>query len=124
MQKSDTKRNPRCPRCGYDLHGVMSLWQESCPLLGKCSECGLDYDWSFIFHPEKYAPEWCVEFALNRRKLLFAYPLTILFSFMPWFFWRRIKMEFPKRFRRVVPIFFVLLFASYLCLCISRKSVV
>jgi len=120
MQSTDTKRKPRCPRCGYDLRGVMSLWQESCPLIGKCSECGLDYEWSFVFHPEKYEPEWCVEYVNNSRKLFLAYFSTVFFLFMPWYFWRRIRMEFPRRFRKIIQLFVLLLFTSYFCLCISQ----
>ena len=54
--------NAACPRCGYELRGIVDSWTESCPLLGVCSECGLEFKWSEVFCPDKYEPVWCVEF--------------------------------------------------------------
>jgi len=106
MSKNSAERKIQCPRCGYDLRGVMSLWQESCPLLGKCSECGLDYEWSIVTQPEKYEPQWCVEFSPGWRSVLKSSFKTYCCSFVPWLFWSRISMSHEVRKRRLI---------AYLC---------
>ena len=42
-------RAVECPRCGYDQSGEVRLWAACCPLRGRCSECGLELDWSAIY---------------------------------------------------------------------------
>jgi len=109
MQRTDTKRKPSCPRCGYDLRGVMSLWQESCPLMGKCSECGLDYEWSVVCDPLKYEPKWGVEFSPGWKSVPISSFKTFCISFVPWYFWSRLQMSYPIRWKRLVFYFLALL---------------
>jgi hypothetical protein len=52
---------PMCPRCGYDQRGVIDSWKESCPLVGVCSECGLDLDWRLVLDPALRGPKWSFE---------------------------------------------------------------
>ena len=91
----------RCPRCGYDQRGAMITWVESCPLSGTCSECGLQFQWSEVQHPEKYEPPWCVEFASRWRSVPRACLSTFVRSFWPWGFWKRLKMSHPVHFGRL-----------------------
>ena len=56
-------REARCPRCGYDLRGVVATWAEACPLQSTCSECGLALEWSEVVGARARRPGWCVEFA-------------------------------------------------------------
>lgn len=109
MQRTDAKRNPQCPRCGYDQRGVMGLWEDSCPLMGKCSECGLDYEWSIVTQPEKYEPQWCVEFSHGWKSVLKSSFKTYCCSFVPWWFWSRVKMSYSVRWRRL---------AAYICILV------
>ena len=92
--------NAACPRCGYELRGIVDSWTESCPLLGVCSECGLEFKWSEVFCPDKYEPVWCVEFRtagwLPRSALK-----TLMMSFRPWRFWRELKMSHEIHWRRI-----------------------
>jgi hypothetical protein len=90
-----------CPRCGYDLRGVMPTWIESCPREGTCAECGLTYRWAEVLHPEKFEPTWCVEFAKGRRSFARASLGTFMRSFWPWGFWSRVKMAHGVKFRRL-----------------------
>ena len=84
-----------CPRCGYDLRGVVAAWRESCPLSGTCAECGLTFDWEYILRPNRLTPHWCVEFVPRRRGVPWAAAKTLLRSFWPWGFWKRMNMAFP-----------------------------
>lgn len=110
------ERPVRCPRCGYDQRGVMQAWTEACPMQGVCSECGLELDWGPVVHPEKFEPLWCVEFA----RTILGFPRTVirtlLHSFLPWLFWRDLKMSDPIRWGRLLSYVIVLLMllpASY-----------
>lgn len=91
----------RCPRCAYDLRGAMSAWAESCPLQGRCAECGLEFSWAHVLCPGKFEPPWCVEFA-PRRRWMMAEAATSLRSLRPWPFWSSIRMSMPLRPRRLL----------------------
>ena len=84
--------NPSCPRCGYDQSGIIAAWQESCPLDGVCSECGLDFAWRDILNPE-YGdlPDF---FEHARRR----FARTWRRALRPWRFWRWVRME-----HRIIP---------------------
>ena len=92
----------RCPRCGYDLRGAITTWTDQCPLHGTCTECGLQFVWAEVLHPEKFEPQWCVEFAPRWRQILRACVRTFARSFWPFGFWRALKMSMPIRWRRLV----------------------
>ena len=103
-------RLARCPRCGYDLRGTTGTWAEQCPLQGTCAECGLQFVWAEVLHPEKFEPQWCVEFAPGLWEALRACVRTFVRSFWPFGFWRALKMSMPIRWRRLV------MYTAILCL--------
>ncbi len=95
-------RTAKCPRCGYDLRGAIDTWKEQCPLLGRCTECGLEVKWAEVLHPEKFEPQWCVEFARHGKRLLSSCGKTFLRSFWPFRFWSMLKMSLDIRWGRLV----------------------
>ena len=106
----------RCPRCGYDLRGAIGTWADQCPLVGTCTECGLRFVWAEVLHPEKFEPQWCVEFTSGMRRIIQASASTFIRSFWPFGFWRVLKMSMPFRWRRLVMYIVILclpLLASY-----------
>ena len=106
----------RCPRCGYDLRGAIGTWAGQCPLHGTCTECGLRFVWAEVLHPEKFEPQWCVEFTPGMRRIIQASASTFIRSFWPFGFWRALKMSMPIRWRRLVMYIAILclpLLASY-----------
>ena len=118
MSRSLDPIQPRCPRCGYDLRGAIGTWADQCPLHGTCTECGLQFSWAEVLHPEKFEPRWCVEFAPGMRRgvLVRASLATFIRSFWPFGFWRALKMSMPIRWRRLVMYIAILclpLLASY-----------
>lgn len=101
MSRPTGRSQPRCPRCGYDLRGVIESWIELCPMTGRCSECGLEFVWSEVLHPEKYEPQWCVEFVGRWRQLLRAGAATWFRSFFPRRFFSTLKMSMRIRWWRL-----------------------
>ena len=108
--KQNFARPPQCPRCGYDLRGAIGTWTDQCPLQGTCAECGLQFVWAEVLHPEKYEPQWCVEFAPGMRRIIQTSASTFIRSFWPFGFWRALKMSMPIRWRRLV------MYIAILCL--------
>ncbi|MEE9131391.1 MAG: hypothetical protein V3T84_15340 [Phycisphaerales bacterium] len=104
-----------CPRCGYDLRGAIGTWADQCPLHGTCAECGLQFVWAEVLHPEKFSPLWCVEFVRQRRKFGRACCATFIRSFRPSCFWSALKMLLPIRWRRIALYIFSLLLPLLLC---------
>jgi len=70
---------------------VIASWINSCPLDGRCVECGLDFRWSDLLRPDAL-PRWYVERADGRY---FSGTRTLLRSLRPWRFWTSIKMTMP-----------------------------
>jgi len=56
-----------CPRCDYDLEGLISTWTQSCPMRAKCSECGLDFDCTRALSPRLIGPRWSYEHGFQRE---------------------------------------------------------
>jgi len=81
-----------CPRCGYDLRGAVHSWRESCPMQGRCAECGLDFEWSSIFIREEHP--WLIEYHWQRRRLSSAWHTSVRL-FRPGRFWSAVRLEHP-----------------------------
>lgn len=56
-----------CPRCAYDLEGMIATWTQSCPLRATCSECGLDFDCTRALSPRLIGPRWSYEHGFQRE---------------------------------------------------------
>lgn len=112
-----------CPRCGYDLRGAIAAWTESCPLRGKCTECGLALDWAEVMSGSAYEPLWCVEFAARRRVIAAAFA-TMVMVFVPWKLWSSVRMDFPVRGGRLATYVAVLMATCYLSFCVAHGQYV
>ena len=82
---------PTCPRCGYDLSGIVASWTNSCPLTGICSECGLAFRWRDLLDPRFLIKPLLFEQAQSRLVLSFFY--TLWRAMRPWSFWSWVRME-------------------------------
>jgi len=93
-----------CPRCGYDLSGAVAAWDHDlstfCPMLGACSECGLEFPWGDVLNPELHVPRWSFEHACSCLPLKFL--RTILVALWPFKLWRDLRMAHPVRSRRLL----------------------
>lgn len=105
-----------CPRCGYDQAGEVQRWEASepaaCPLVGRCSECGLELEWRLVMRPELNVPRWFIEAAeVGRRR--WAAVGTAWRSMLPWMFWRKVRMEYPIALRCALAVAMLVFGASY-----------
>jgi hypothetical protein len=101
----------RCSRCGYDLRGATSEWQDACPLDGTCPECGLAFEWREIF--VERIPPWCVEGGAGRIVPLRRVAATFVRTYWPWAFWSSLSLAGPIRWRRIVAYWIVIAAGLY-----------
>jgi len=103
-----------CPRCGYDLSGIAASWKGACPLEGRCSECGLEFEWADVMSPRRLIQQWSFEHAVDRpvRCLLG----TVRRAWMPFVLWRTLRMEHPIHARRLALLVAGCLLASHVFL--------
>lgn len=88
-----------CPRCGYDLSGVVDSWTEQCPVQGVCSECGLEFGWKFVLNETFRTDPLFVETATLRLRS--AWFVTSVRALNPRRFWKWVKMEYRFRPARI-----------------------
>ncbi|MCZ6835837.1 MAG: hypothetical protein O7G85_08695 [Planctomycetota bacterium] len=97
-----TRTETACPRCGYDLQGVIASWEDACPMQGVCAECGLEYSWAEVMCPDKFEPRWCVEFKSRSLSFVRKAFKTFAKSLRPWSFWRDLKMSNDIHWLRLI----------------------
>lgn len=96
----DTVTTPLCPRCGYDFSGTAAAWNDTCPLHGICSECGLELEWRDVLNPNRAVPQWFFEHTTTRRvRRLFQ---TLMRVLRPARFWTVIRLHYHVRFSRLM----------------------
>lgn len=86
---------PACPRCGYDLTGLVGSWRDSCPLEATCSECGLPIELRWVLNGRLRAEAEFFETAPYRPRR--ALIVTARRAVRPWVFWRWVRMEHEPR---------------------------
>ena len=110
---------PRCPRCGYQQRGTVETWRDRCPLEGRCTECGLSFQWSDVLIER--LPRWNSEYGTRQ-----AYPWrsvrTIWLTFRPWAFWCSLQMHHEIRPKRLLLYPVVLALVSYLMIGIGTGT--
>jgi hypothetical protein len=76
-----------CARCGYNLRGLDRP---------RCPECGLKFSWEEILNPELRPHPYLYEHhgGHNRFRRLIK---TVAHSWIPWRFWRTMRMNHPRR---------------------------
>ncbi|MHC5023942.1 MAG: hypothetical protein ACYTGG_08520 [Planctomycetota bacterium] len=120
-EKKASAGTPHCPRCGYDQRGPVAGWIDACPLVGTCTECGLEFRWAEVMLPEKFEPRWCVEFS-PRWRIIGAAAKTFIRSSWPWGFWTRLMMSQRVRWRRLAIYLVFLLGPLLLAYVIAQGS--
>ena len=108
-----THHDVQCPRCGYDLHGLIETWKHECPITGVCSECGLEFEWGELLNPARNVPAWCLEYAQGVCGGMICAVRTLGMMLRPWRFWRELKMIHQPRWRPFVRMHVCLLVGVY-----------
>jgi len=109
----------RCPRCGYDLRGLIASWTESCPIEGRCAECGLAFEWGELLDPRRSVPRWCVEYARGWGMWPAAFKTLCVLLLRPDRFWRQLTMVHAPRWWRMPLVLLVALAALYLVMALG-----
>src|SRR5689334_4320464 len=86
---------PACPRCGYDLAGLIRSWEDWCPLGATCSECGLAFELRLVLND--HLRERARFFEAAQDHLGRALVLTTRRALRPWLFWRWVVLEYRPR---------------------------
>jgi hypothetical protein len=92
---------PICPRCAYDLSGIVESWKDTCPLAGTCSECGLEFTWHAVLRGHLRLPAWSFEHAPPGRRFG-SFFKTFFITLMPRRLWRGIRLEMQIRPGRLI----------------------
>lgn len=115
----EAARAVECPLCGYDQEGALASFRggESCPMRGRCPECGLDWFWGDLLHPAKQIPRW---FAENTKR----WAVPVLFgtwwrALRPRRFWQQVLVTLPIRQNRLLWFAVVALLMMYLVASVS-----
>jgi len=116
------ERPVRCPRCGYDLRGEMATGEQSCPIEGVCTECGLEIAWRELLNPTHIKPRWCVEYAKSWWRVPGRAIRTLMATCWPWFFWRSLRMAHEIRWRRLRGYLLRWAFALYVLFCVCHAT--
>lgn len=90
---------PTCPRCGYDLSGLVASWVRSCPMEATCAECGLEFDCGLALSPRLIGPPWSYEHTPEPRSDRFW--RTSLWSLLPWVIWTKLRVDHQVRAARL-----------------------
>lgn len=89
-----------CPRCGYDLTGLVGSWTLTCPLRVTCSECGLEFELRLVLN--EALRERARFFEAAGEHLWRALLITTRRALAPWGFWRWVVLEYRPRLSRMV----------------------
>ncbi len=113
MEQAGQTFQPQCPRCGYDLSGHIATWESSCPVEGQCSECGLEFAWREVLVDRERANMCHVEHC-SGRAIPLAASRTLLWSVLPWVFWKNVRLQHEPRVGRMLLWLGLILFSSHL----------
>jgi len=109
----------RCPRCFYDLRGIVATWDDSCPMRGVCSECGLEFAWRDVCDPLADAPLWCIEYAPH--SLMRSAARTWRASWTGRL-WRELRLPHAVRWRRIALYLLILVPIMYFGITIAQGT--
>ncbi|MBL4697923.1 MAG: hypothetical protein JKX70_03725 [Phycisphaerales bacterium] len=84
---------PICPKCGYDQSGEIATWESSCPVEGRCPECGLEFAWADLLDPSRVDVDWYIEHAKGPWGLVRRTLPTLWYLLIPNRFWKRVGIQ-------------------------------
>jgi len=88
----------RCPRCDYELDGVIAAFTDQCPLQGTCSECGMEFEWANLLRADRRQLPWLFEHTRHPVRGVLG---TLWKSLFPGRFWNAVQMWHVPRVGRL-----------------------
>jgi hypothetical protein len=107
-----------CPRCGYDLSGLVAAWTASCPLRATCAECGIDFECGNVLSARCLGPAWSFEHGVRRS--WGRWRATSRASLNPWRLTRELRIDHQVRPRRLLAFAAVWIGAGWVLLGVGR----
>jgi hypothetical protein len=117
------RKSTCCPRCDYDMRGLVGSWSDACPLEGTCSECGLSFHWRDVLHPAYGIAPWCVETKRSLRALPAQVIGTLLRTARPRRFWSSIALHHAIRWPRLAALVVSLMLATLILLDLATAAI-
>ena len=114
-------QTPTCPRCGYDLSGIVASWTNSCPLTGICSECGLKFRWGAVLMPLLRGTIELLDSAA--RPNIHCLLQSVLGCYRPWVLWPQAVEGRHFRLRRTLIVAAVGLVATHALLVVLAQFI-
>src|SRR4051812_5104830 len=91
---------PACPRCGYDLSGILAARADAWPLWQMCAECGLNVDMAHLLSEDiRHRAEFFETAKSPGRAVLMR---TMRQALRPWRFWSWVRIEYPINRARAI----------------------
>lgn len=103
-----------CPRCGYDLNGLVASWTTACPLAATCAECGLEFSCANVLSERLLGPAWSYEHTLIARRDRFWG--TTWFALRPWQLCETLSVDHRVNVGRVIRFAIVWLITAHAAL--------
>lgn len=91
-----------CPRCAYELSGETSRWSDSCPLRGRCPECGLEFEWAAVLTESRRRLDGLVEHSKGVGQFFAWSWRTWRLTLKPWRFWSVVELHHDVRVPRLL----------------------
>lgn len=102
------EQRPICPKCGYDQSGAIATWESSCPVEGRCPECGFGFAWADVMDPARVDVGWYVEHAWSNWSIVKRTVPTLWYLIFPNRFWNRLTLMCRIRIGRLALCMFIL----------------
>src|SRR5207253_533606 len=88
---STVAREVLCPLCEYNLRGLVQ---------NRCPECGYEFAWEEVLHPEVVRHPWLFEH--NPRRNIKSFFRTLLGGLLPRKFWASVRATHRPDRRRLL----------------------
>lgn len=118
---TEPARALECPRCGYGIGAGLSAARTRGDAHVICPECGLDSELRLI-EEGAHCPRWFIEAPSSERSRIRRFLSTFVRTFLPWRFWRAVRMETQVSRRGIVA--YLVGIAALIHACVALSAVI
>ncbi len=102
------------------MRAVIDTWTDRCPMAGRCTECGLEFQWCEVLNTALLPPRWCVEYSDRWWEPVTRTARTFTKTFAPWRFWSSLKMTHEIRWPLLIAYLACMAVVIYVIFCVSH----